>query len=74
MPLSEDSAGVGCPLQWGLALPTVTSFLSEAVGLPKVTWRPPSGGFQQEVLPKGPREGLRLHHSVAPELGGSGPV
>lgn len=37
MPLSEDSAGVGRPLQWGLALHTVTSFLSEAVGLPKVT-------------------------------------
>lgn len=74
MPLSEDSAGVGRPLQWGLALPTVISFLSEAVGLPKVTWRTPSGGFQQGVLPKGPREGLRFHHSVAPELGGSGPV
>lgn len=52
----------------------VTSFLSEAVGLPKVTWRPLSGGFQQGVLPKGPREGLRLHHGVAPELGDSGPV
>lgn len=27
VPLIEDDTGIGRPLQWGLALPTVTSFL-----------------------------------------------